>query len=178
MSIMSKLLMATGLYLSMVAGVCAQQTTPSATARAVPKNIFEALEGEAPGQGHVVIYQSEELRRLVGVVSGRYGAVLGREGNTSLLMGYRIQFFSGNTPSSKAEAQSRAALIRQLVPEYNCYISFNAPFWRLVVGDFLSMAQAREVRNRLLGVLPAWSKESYVIKDKVRILNYDPTADE
>ncbi|MDO4692514.1 MAG: SPOR domain-containing protein [Porphyromonadaceae bacterium] len=175
---MSKFLMATGLWLGMATALLAQQSTSPTPAKAVPKNIFEALEGEAPGQGHVVIYQSEELRRLVGVVSGRYGTVLGREGNTSLLMGYRIQFFSGNRPSSKAEAHSRAALIRQLVPEYNCYISFNAPFWRLVVGDFLSMSQAREVRNRLLGVLPAWSKESYVIKDKVRILNYDPSADE
>lgn len=150
----------------------------SSTSKALPRSIFEALEGEAAGEGHVVIYQSEAMKRLVGTVSGKYGPVLGREGNTSLMMGYRIQVYSGNQPSSRMEARARAAQIRQLAPEYNSYLTYNAPFWKLVVGDFLTMAQAKEVRNKLLAVLPAWGKESYIVKDKVRILNYDPYAEE
>lgn len=156
----------------------AQSNAPSAARLVMPKDIFEALAGEVPGQGRIVIHQSEALRRLVGDVSNRYGAILSREGNTSLLQGYRIQFFSGNSAKSRSEASARAALIRQLAPEYTCYISYQAPFWRLVVGDFLSMSQAREIRQRLIDLLPSWSKESYVVKDKVRIVNYEAQPEE
>lgn len=143
----------------------------------MPRTIFEALESDVPGEGRVVVEQSDALRRLVGSVSGKYSRVLGREGNISLMMGYRIQFFNGNLPTSKSEAYAREAVIRALAPEHSCYVVFKAPFWKLVVGDFISMTEARQVRNKLTSQLPAWAKESYVVRDKVRILNYTPSTD-
>lgn len=161
----------TSLILGMVfIGSLGAQTVRKAT----PRTIFEALEGGAPGEGTVVIIQPEEIRRLVGGTSSRLGVVLGREGNTSLLMGYRIQFYNANLPGSKAEAERRAAQIRSLAPEYGCYVNYNAPFWRLAVGDFRDMASAREARATLLKILPSWARESYVVRDQVRIINYDP----
>ncbi len=142
--------------------------------RAVPRNIFEALEGEVAGEGTVVIDQPESVRRLIGGSSSRYGAVLGREGNTSLVMGYRIQLYNSNNASGRAEANRRAAQVRLVSPSHGCYISYHAPFWRLMVGDFLSHEDARQARAELIKLLPAWGKESYVVKDKVRILNYNP----
>lgn len=162
-----------GLALS-VLGLRAQE---SIEPKAIPSSIFEAIEGDVPGEGRVIIEQSDKLLRLVGTVSNKYGRVLGREGNTSLMMGYRIQFFNGNMPSSKSEAYAREAIIRGLTSEYASYVVFKAPFWRLVVGDFTSIAEAREVRNRLVKQLPSWAKESYVVKDKVRILNYIPQTE-
>lgn len=152
----------------------AQSSTSSTVRKVAPRNIFEALEGETPGEGSVVITQPDQVRRLVGGASSRYGAVLGREGNTSLLQGFRIQFYNSNLSGSKAEAERRASQIRALAPEYTCYITYNAPFWRLVVGDFLSTSAAREARADLLKILPSWGKDSYVVKDRVRIVNYDP----
>ncbi|MDO4707725.1 MAG: SPOR domain-containing protein [Porphyromonadaceae bacterium] len=145
--------------------------------RAIPRSIFEALESDVPGEGRVTVDQSDELRQLVGSVSGRYSRVLGREGNISLMMGYRIQFFNGNLPSSKAEAYAREAMIKALATEHTCYVVFKAPFWKLVVGDFTSMAEARQVRNKLVEQLPVWGKESYVVRDKVRVLNYTPASE-
>lgn len=142
--------------------------------RATPRTIFEALEGEAPGEGRVVIKQSAELKALVGGVSTRYRAVLGREGNTTLMQGYRIQVYNGNLSTSKAEVERRASALRRLAPDYTCYTTYNAPFWRLALGDFTSHEAARSARTKLLKVLPAWFKESYVVRDKVRILNYNP----
>lgn len=143
-----------------------------------PKNIFEALEGEKPGEGTIVIEQPEALRRLVGGASVKFGRVLGREGNTSLLMGYRIQFYNGNLPTSKKEVEQRATSLRMLAPEFGVYVTYNAPFWRLVLGDFTSMEAARTARTKLLKTLPTWGKESYVVRDKVRIINYNPNSDE
>lgn len=138
-----------------------------------PRNIFEALASETPGEGAVMIIQPEQVRQLVGGVSSRYGSVLGREGNISLLQGFRIQFYNSNLPGAKAEAERRASEIKMQAPNHPCYISYNAPFWRLVVGDFLSSAEAKAVRSELLKLLPAWGRDSYVVKDKVRILNYE-----
>lgn len=140
--------------------------------KASPRNIFEALEGHVAGEGRISIRQSDAVRRSVGSVSRKYSAVLGREGNTSIVMGYRIQFFNGNLPNSRAEAYSRAAQIRQINPDLSYYISVNAPFWKLVVGDYTTMEAARAAQRDLVSKLPKWAKESYVVRDKVRVLNY------
>lgn len=145
--------------------------------KATPRNIFEALEGEGPGEGHVTITQSDAVRKLVGNVSSRYSRVLGREGNTTILMGYRIQFYNGNLSNSRVEARNRAMQINLLDSGHNAYISFNAPFWRLLVGDFISRSEANAARTKLISVLPAWAKDSYIVRDKVRILNYTPPAE-
>lgn len=155
-----------------------QQQTSTPVRKATPRTIFEALEGEGPGEGRVVINQSEELKKLVGGTSSRYRAVLGREGNTTLMQGYRIQVYNGNLVSSKAEMDRRAAQLRRLAPEYSCYPTYNAPFWRLVVGDFVSNTAARAARAKLLKVMPSWFQESYIVRDKVRILNYNPEQNE
>lgn len=146
--------------------------------KATPRTIFEALEGEAPGEGTVIINQSAELKRLVGGVSNRYKGILGREGNTTLMQGYRIQAYNGNLTSSKAEMERRAAQLRRLAPQYSCYTSYNAPFWRLVVGDFVSHEAAKVARNKMIKVMPAWFKESYIVREKVRIINYNPDKNE
>lgn len=143
-------------------------------AKASPRNIFEALEGHAAGEGRITIRQSDAVRRSVGSVSRKYSAVLGREGNTSIVMGYRIQFFNGNLPNSRAEAYGRAAQIRQINPDLACYTSYKPPFWKLVVGDYATMEEARAAQRELVSKLPKWAKESYVVRDKVRILNYKP----
>lgn len=141
---------------------------------AVPSSIFEALEGRVPGEGIVIIEQSAELKSLVGGVSALSRGILGREGNTTLLQGYRIQVYNGNLPSSKAEAERRASMIRRIVSEHKVYINYNPPFWRLVMGDFVTGEAAKQARTRLMKLMPDWFRESYVVADKVRILNYNP----
>lgn len=146
--------------------------------KATPRTIFEALEGEAVGEGIVVIEQSNELKRLVGGISTKYSSILGREGNTTIMHGYRIQVYNSNLAQGKAEMERRASEIRRLAPQYSCYTSYNAPFWRLVLGDFVSREAARQAQNKLSKLLPQWFKEAYVVRDKVRIINYNPELNE
>ena len=59
------------------------------------------------------------------------------------------------------------------------YITYKAPFWRLAVGNFATREEANQARARLVSTLPAWAQESYVVRDKVRILNYtEPNTQE
>lgn len=160
--------------LSLAWEVQAQSHLPKAT----PRSIFEALDGVVDGEGIITIEQPDEVRRLVGGTSSRVRAILGREGNTTLMMGYRLQFYNSNLARAKSEAEQRAARIRTVAPEYACYISYNAPFWKLVVGDFTSAEEARQARASLMKILPQWGREAYVVRDRVRILNYVPNESE
>lgn len=143
-----------------------------------PRNIFEALELIEPGEGLVTIIQASELRGLVGQAAAPRGSgVLARDGAYSILNGYRIQLFNSNLPNAKAEAYARAETLRRVAPTLSGYITFRAPFWRLTVGNFLSQEEARSARARLLPFLPAWGKESYIVRERVRILNYTAPHD-
>ncbi len=146
--------------------------------KAIPRDIFEALEGDVPGEGRIVIKQSQAIKDLVGGVSSRFRGVVGREGNTTLVQGYRIQLYHGNLSTSKAELERRAAVFRRLAPEYNCYTSYNAPFWRLVAGDFIDSSAAQTARKKLTQIMPSWFKECYVVRDRVRIINYNQDNNE
>ena len=105
--------------------------------------------------------------------------MLARDGNYSILYGYLVQVFYSNLPNAKREAYARAEAIRRVAPTLSSYITFRAPFWRLTVGNFTSQEEARAARARLMVALPAWGRESYVVREKVRILNYtEPHASE
>ena len=126
--------------------VASAQTSPE---KMRPRNILEALEQINPGEGFVTILQDPDLRGIIGSAPApRTPGVLGRDGNYSILYGYRI------------------------APTLSSYITFRAPFWRLTVGNFATQEEARQARARLVTVLPAWGRESYVVREKVRILNY------
>lgn len=151
------------------------QTAPEKTR---PRNIFDALEQIAPGEGLVTILQDSELRSRIGQAAApRTPGILGRDGAYTILNGYRIQLYNSNLPNAKAEAYSRADLLRKMAPTLSGYITFRAPFWRLTVGNFLTHAEANAARARLLPLLPSWGKESYVVRERVRILNYTPPQD-
>lgn len=135
-------------------------------------NIFDALSASNPREGVVTIEQSESIRSRVGKVSLRGNAVLGQDGNVTIVSGFRIQAYNGNMRNSKEEVYARMNKIRQILPEYNCYIQYKAPFWRLLVGDFLTSQEAVEVSSRLKTALPHVSKEVYIVKDRVNIKNY------
>ena len=159
------------------AATLSAQTAPE---KLRPRNILEALEQINPGEGFVTIIQDPDLRGVIGSAPAPRGSsVLARDGNYSILYGYRVQVFNSNLPNAKSEAYARAEAIRRVAPTLSSYITFRAPFWRLTVGNFTSQEEARSARARLMVALPAWGRESYVVREKVRILNYtEPHASE
>ena len=155
---------------SLFAPKLSAQTAPE---KLRPRNILEALEQINPGEGLVTIIQDPDLRGIIGSApAARGSSVLARDGNYSILHGYRVQVFNSNLPNAKSEAYARAEAIRRIAPSLSSYITFRAPFWRLTVGNFTSQEEARSARARLISALPAWGNESYVVREKVRILNY------
>lgn len=143
------------------------QVSTSAHSKA-PISIFEALSAEREGEGIITIYQPASVKAAVGKVSGRLAGLIEGESNIRLIQGYRIQVYNGNMAVSKREANRRAAQITQLHPEMHCYLTYRAPFWRLLVGDFSSREEAEEAKQQLKKSFPSYAREIYVVRDKIR----------
>jgi hypothetical protein len=129
-------------------------------------SIFDELARFEMGCGTVIIRQSEEIRNLVGTrcFTGDNTA------NTLTTMGYRIQVFAGNNRGySRAEAFEKANEIKEVFPELSTYVTYPVPFWRLRVGDFRAIEEARFALHRLSLTFPAYAKEMYIVREDIRI---------
>lgn len=61
--------------------------------------------------------------------------------------GFRVQVITTNRRNDANDAKAKAM---QLFPEYRSYIDFQAPYFKVRVGDFKTREEANELRNKLL----------------------------
>ena len=87
-------------------------------------------------------------------------------------VGFRIQAFSdNNTATAKATAQQRARAIAMKFPQYRSYISYNAPSWRLRIGDFKTQAEAQAALSRIRSVFPSYARQMTIVRDHINVWN-------
>jgi|GEM_PF-8948 len=113
--------------------------------------IFDALRRSGLGKGEVVINQSAAIGEMVG--ERMRGANVETTDSLTFLkvQGYRTQVFSGNNQRvSKDEAFRKEKEIKELFPEIPTYVTYNAPFWKLRVGDFRSHEEAYHMMRLLI----------------------------
>ncbi len=79
----------------------------------------------------------------------------------SSLEGFRVQIYSGSGVKSKDEAQSIQAKFLRVRPDVKAYIVYNAPFWRVRVGDFRSRSEAMVLLEEVKGTFSG----SYIVRD-------------
>lgn len=60
--------------------------------------------------------------------------------------GFRVQVITTNKRNEAYEAKAR---VMQSYPEYRSYIDFQAPYFKVRIGDFKSREEAAELRDRL-----------------------------
>jgi outer membrane biosynthesis protein TonB len=85
-------------------------------------------------------------------------------------VGYRIQAYSDNNyRTAKASAQARARAIAMKFPQYRSYISYNAPTWRLRLGDFKSHSEAQAALSRIRSVFPNYAREMTIVRDHINV---------
>ncbi len=84
--------------------------------------------------------------------------------------GFRIQVFDDNNPrSARSEANRYRSLITQRFPEYQAYVVFNSPYWRVKVGDFRSRREAETIMQEIRRAFPALSSYIRVVRDHINI---------
>ena len=87
-------------------------------------------------------------------------------------VGYRIQAYSDNNArTGKSAAQKRARDIAMKFPQYRTYISYNAPSWRLRIGDFRTAGEAQAALNRIRSVFPSYARQMTIVRDHINVWN-------
>ena len=81
--------------------------------------------------------------------------------------GYRIQFYSSNASRKAKEiAFEWKAKLEEAFPQHRVYVQYQAPFWKVRVGDFTHYAEAVLCCNALKQAYPSEAGEIIVIKEK------------
>lgn len=144
------------------------------------KTIIEDLNTPKGGrQGNILIMQDESIQHLVGIYhEGNATSAIGganSDGSVDLsanlvkVKGFKIQVFSGNNQSrSKQEAESKRAMMRNSYPDLEAVITYNAPLWRLRVGNFLNREDAERVLSEMKKTFPSFAGEMHVVSDIVK----------
>lgn len=81
--------------------------------------------------------------------------------NQISLDGYRIQVYSGSGSTSKTEALAARDKMYTLFPKLKTYAKYNAPIWRVRVGDFRYRSEAMSVLSAMRGAFPS----CYIVPD-------------
>ena len=86
------------------------------------------------------------------------------------MAGYRVQVFSDNNArTAKNEARSKQRVISSRFPNYQTYVMYTSPYWRLKVGDFKTQREANAAAEELRKAFPSYSKEIRVVRDRVNV---------
>ena len=86
------------------------------------------------------------------------------------MAGFRVQVFSDNNArTAKNEARSKQRIISSRFPQYQTYVMYTSPYWRLKVGDFRTQQDANAAADELRRAFPAYSKEIRVVRDRVTV---------
>lgn len=85
------------------------------------------------------------------------------------MQGWRVQIYSSNNQLvAKQEAE---ALKKQLESELTepIYMDFIQPFWKVRIGNFRTVEEARTYRDLLVQQFPELQAESYPVRDVIKI---------
>lgn len=133
----------------------------------IPKtyNVFEIIQSDNSGGTTIKIYQDKRIESLF----------MDRQlqNNTATITGYRVQVFSSNAQrSAKENAFYTEQLVTQKFPHRGVYVTYNSPFWKVRVGDFRTLEEAREFRNELMKAFPELKNEMYVVRDEISTIGF------
>lgn len=120
-------------------------------------------------KGLVRLYQDRRIVDLIG--SKQIPANVIKDGDKTLLRmnGWRIQIFSGNNQSTaKEEAFRKEAIVKAKLPELNTYVEYNAPFWRVRLGDFFTYEEAYEILLELRRSF-VFGREMSIVREKIQV---------
>lgn len=78
--------------------------------------------------------------------------------------GYRVQIFfdAGNNSQSNAN-NSRTEFLRKY-PEFEAYITFDSPYYKVRVGNFRTRLEAQHFLNATIGIYP----NSFIVMDQIK----------
>ena len=126
------------------------------------KTIIDRLKADIPGEGRVSITADEKILALT-------GKCMAADDTYLKLNGFRINVYSGNGRNAKEMAENRARVIREKFPEIMPYVIYNAPFFRLRIGDFQYEEGATLFLHQLRKEFPQFAGEMLIVSDEIKV---------
>ena len=136
------------------------------------QNIITDLETSKAGEGTVHIVCDSKIIELLGTPTNSprpSESVSGNENGSSKAIGYRIQIYMDNSPKAKNEVTRIESLFNGTFPNVGTYVSYNAPNWRVLVGDFQTKEDADAFKQNIKSSLPELGKEMYTVPSKINL---------
>lgn len=120
------------------------------------------LEKDSLTGAFVIIHQDSLLELLINTPRTN------KENNN--YKGFRVQLFSSNTAKiAKERAFAIEKRVLQKHPDLTIYVSYNAPFWKVRVGDCTTYNAATKLRQYLVNEFPDLQTEIYIVPDQINI---------
>jgi hypothetical protein len=141
--------------------------TPIVQAQTTSSTIIADLETSVQGEGLIRIQSDTKITALLGLPN----IVLDvDETNYVKVNGFRIQvFMSNNSKNAKGEAIHKESIIRELFPDIPVHVAYQAPNWKVLVGDFVTRDETGVFLQKLQSAFPEFGREMYIVSDKVSI---------
>jgi hypothetical protein len=115
-------------------------------------------------QGVITIHQDARLEALL---QPQNGQTAGQTQEALTANGYRVQLYSSNAArKAKETALEWKATFEKDFPQHHAYLQYQAPFWKLRVGDFTHYASAVLFSEQLKKAYPKEADEIIIIKEK------------
>lgn len=161
----------------LMAAVALLATSTSVTAQYVhggrtPRSIVDSIEMKSGGKIRIVqspALQSIVFQDTVSTDAPDTTVRPGRRGVVKYGAGYRIQVYSDNKQhSARVRAQQLAQMIGSGFPDLGQYLTYNAPYWRLRVGDFATREDAQRVLEQLKQEYPRLAGEMRLVRDRIK----------
>ena len=138
--------------------------------------VFAALQLRANDSLHIAM-RPNLLDSMPGVEvlqDSAVGALLhaAMQGDLELVEidGYRVQIFSSNQQqTAKAQALELEANLKASVNQ-TIYVQYLPPFWKVRIGDFRTVEEAKEYKKLFVQQFPDMIGETYVVRDKIKVL--------
>lgn len=117
-------------------------------------HLIKEIQHSQGGEGRVTIHQDAGIEAMM---------VDHQQGNSQIavLEGYRIQLYSGSGVNSKREAMAVKIKFLGLFPDEKVDLFYNAPFWRVRVGNYRFKNEALPLLTKVKKHFPS----SYMVKD-------------
>lgn len=129
----------------------------------VHKSVFEKLaKPDSITGASVRVHQDERINLLFDSKNK-----LNSE-HASTISGYRVQVFSSNAQkTAKNEAFRIEKELKEIFPEYPVYVNYTSPFWKVRVGDFKTLEDAKKARLEIIDNFPNLKSETYTVRDHI-----------
>ena len=132
------------------------------------QNIISELETSRAGEGTVHIICDPKIVELLGAPANSL-RLSEDENSVARAVGYRIQIYMDNTPKAKNEAIRIESLFIETFPDVGTYVKYNAPNWKVLVGDFRTKEEAVAFEQSIRNSLPEFGKEMYVVPSRINL---------